>query len=42
MTWRDHVWELLISAFSWIVAFGALAFVAVYFAYEAFKNRSRR
>jgi hypothetical protein len=41
MTWREHTWEFVISAFSWIVAFGALAFVVAYFAFEAVKSRRK-
>jgi hypothetical protein len=41
MTWREHTWEFLLSAFSWIVAIGALAFVALFLACEAVKNRRK-
>jgi len=39
MTWRDHTWEFVIIAFSWIVALGALVFVVAYVAFDAFKTR---
>lgn len=39
MTRRDHTWEFAVSTFSWVVAIGALAFVAAYLVYEAVKNR---
>ena len=42
MTWRDHTWELVISACSWLVAIGALVFVAAYVAYDAYKTRRRK
>jgi len=41
MTWRDHTWEFAISALSWLIAIGALVFVASFVAFEAFKNRRR-
>jgi hypothetical protein len=41
MTWRDHTWEFVISAFSWIVAIGALVFVVAYVAHDTFKTRRR-
>ena len=41
MTRRDHSWEFVISAFSWIVAISALVFVAVYVAFDAYKSRRR-
>ena len=42
MTWRDHTWEFVISAFSWIVAIGALVFVVAFVVYDAHKTRRRR
>ena len=42
MTWRDHTWEFVIGAFSWIVAIGALVFVAVYVAHDTYKTRRRK
>ena len=41
MTWRDHTWEFTVSALSWLVAIGALVFVASFVAFEAFKNRRK-
>jgi hypothetical protein len=42
MSWRDHTWEFVLTAFSWIAALGALVFVAAYVAYEAYKTRRRK
>lgn len=41
MTLRDHTWEFVISAVSWIVAIGALVFVAAYLAHDAIKRRRK-
>jgi len=41
MTWRDHTWEFVISVLSWLVAIGALAFVAAFFAFDAVRTRRR-
>ena len=42
MTWSDRTWEIFISAFSWIVALGALFFVVAYVAHDAYKTRRRK
>jgi hypothetical protein len=42
MTWRDHTWEFVLSALSWLVVIGALVFVVAYLAYDAFKSRRRK
>ncbi len=42
MTWRDHTWEFVISAFSWFVALAALVFVVIFFACETLKTRRVR
>lgn len=42
MTWRDHTWELFITAVSWLVALMALAAVFAFVAYDAQKERRRR
>ena len=42
MTWHDHTWEFVISTFSWILALGALFFVAAYVAHDAYKTRRRK
>lgn len=42
MTWRGHTWELTVFVLSWLMALGALAFVAAYIAHEAFKTRRRK
>jgi hypothetical protein len=42
MTWRDHTWEFMISAFSWLVAIMALAGVVAFVIYDAYKTRRRR
>lgn len=41
MTWWDHTWEFAVSVFSWIIAIGALAVVAIFFVVEAVKNRGK-
>lgn len=41
-TWRDRAWELVISTCSWVVAIGALVFVAGYVAYDAYKTWRQR
>ena len=40
MTWRDHSWEVFVGAISWLVAIGALGFIAMYLVVEA--RRARR
>lgn len=42
MTWRDQTWEFTVSAFSWVVALGALVFVVAYVAFDALQTRRRR
>lgn len=42
MTWRGHTWEFVLSALSWFLAIGALAFVVAFVAYDAHKSRHRR
>ncbi len=42
MTWRDHTWEFVICAFSWIVAIGALLFVVAFVAHDAYKTRRQK
>lgn len=41
MTLRDHTWEFVISAFSWLVAIGALVFVVAFVAFDAVKTRRK-
>ena len=42
MTWRDHSWEFAVTAFSWLVAVGALVFVIAFVLYDAAKTRKSR
>lgn len=42
MTWRDHTWEFAVSALSWLVAIGAIVFVATFVAYDAYKTRRQK
>ena len=42
MTWRDHTWEFTVSTLSWIIALGAIVFVAAYVAHDAYKTRRRK
>ena len=42
MTWRDYTWEFTVSALSWIVALGALVFVAAYVTHDAYMTRRRK
>jgi hypothetical protein len=42
MTWRDHTWEFVITAFSWLVAFMALGAVIGFVIFDAYKNRRGR
>jgi len=42
MTWHDHTWEFVITAFSWLVAIMALGAIIVFVAYDAYKARRRR
>ena len=41
MSWRGYTWEFLITAISWILAIGALAFVAAYVAFDAIKSHRK-
>lgn len=38
-TWRDNAWELMVSAVSWLVAIGAIAFVVAFVVFEAYRVR---
>ena len=42
MSWRDHSWEFFVVALSWLVAIGALGFIALYLAGEALRERRKR
>ena len=42
MTWRDHSWELFVSAISWLVAIGALGLIAMFLVVEALRARRQR
>lgn len=39
MSWRGHAWEFAVTALSWIVAIGAIAFVAAFVACDALRRR---
>lgn len=41
MTWRDHTWEFVITAFSWLVAIMALVAVVGLVSYDAYKGRRK-
>lgn len=38
MNWREHTWELVVSALSWIVALAVLAVLAIFVAVDASKR----
>lgn len=42
MSKREHTWELLITAFSWLVAIMALAAIILFVVYDAYRGRRRR
>lgn len=42
MTWRDHTWEFTVTAFSWLVALGAVVFVIAFVLYDSAKTRKSR
>ena len=42
MTWRDHAWEFVINAVSWLVAILALAAVVAWFTLDTLKQRRDR
>lgn len=39
MNWREHSWELVVSALSWIVAIVALCCIGAFVALDAGKRR---
>lgn len=42
MTWRDHTWEFVLGALSWLVAIMALVGVVAFVIYHAHKTRRRK
>ena len=42
MSWREHAWEALVGALSWLVAVGFLAAVGALLAFEAHRARRRQ
>jgi hypothetical protein len=42
MTWRDHSWEFFVVGLSWLVAIGALGFIALFLVAEALRERRQR
>ena len=39
MNWREHSWELVVSALSWVVAIVAIVCIGVFVALDAGKRR---
>jgi len=42
MTWSERGWEFTVTALSWFIAIGALAFVVMFVMYDAYTSRRKK